>query len=86
MLQDRINNQLGIVLLSVSERRGSESANERELLEAAIAATQTVSRVLEELSLETLLSWKAKYGMDEIPTSTIPPVRAAPQPATRRLT
>jgi C4-dicarboxylate-specific signal transduction histidine kinase len=75
MLQDRINNQLAIVLLSVSQRCGSpESANDREILEAAIAATGTVSRLLEELSAESLRSWKAKYGMDEIRSGMIPAV------------
>lgn len=66
MLKDRINNYLTIVLMSVTQRRdGPTSSTERELLEAAIAATGEVSRVLEELSMESLRSWKAHYGMDE---------------------
>jgi hypothetical protein len=66
MLKDRINNQLTIVLMSVTQRRDSPtSSTERELLEAAIAATAAVSRVLEELSMESLRSWKAHYRMDE---------------------
>jgi hypothetical protein len=66
MLKDRINNHLTIVLMSVTQRWHSPgSVNERELLEAAIAATAAVSRVLEELSMESLRRWKAHYGMDE---------------------
>jgi hypothetical protein len=66
MLKDRINNYLTIVLMSVTQRRGaSTSSTERELLEAAIAATAAVSRVLEELSMESLRTWKAHYRMDE---------------------
>jgi hypothetical protein len=67
MLKDRINNQLTIVLMSVTQRFGyRDSANERELLEAAIAATSAVSRILEELSMESLRRWKAHYQMEEI--------------------
>ncbi|HEV8455903.1 MAG TPA: hypothetical protein VGQ24_13475 [Gemmatimonadales bacterium] len=66
MLKDRINNHLTIVLMSVTQRwEAPGSVKERELLEAAIAATAAVSRVLEELSMESLRSWKAHYGMDE---------------------
>ncbi|MFL5401300.1 MAG: hypothetical protein ACJ8BF_00595, partial [Gemmatimonadales bacterium] len=66
MLKDRINNHLTVVLMSVSQRRGyRDSDNERELLEAAIAATAAVSGVLEELSMESLRRWKAHYGMDD---------------------
>lgn len=62
MLKDRINNHLTVVLMSVTQRRDSRaSATERELLQAAIAATASVSRVLEELSMESLTRWKAKY-------------------------
>jgi hypothetical protein len=38
---------------------------QRELLEAAIAATAAVSQVLEELSMESLRRWEAHYQMDE---------------------
>jgi hypothetical protein len=62
MLKDRINNQLTIVLMSVTQRRDSRvSEAERELLQAAIDATVSVSRVLDELSMESLTGWKAKY-------------------------
>lgn len=65
MLKDRINNHLTIVLMSVSQRGEPTSSTERELLEAAIAATTAVSRVLEEMSMESLRSWKAKYRLDD---------------------
>jgi hypothetical protein len=62
MLKDRINNQLTIVLMSVTQRRDSRvSEAEQELLQAAIDATVTISRVLNELSMESLTGWKAKY-------------------------
>jgi ABC-type multidrug transport system fused ATPase/permease subunit len=73
MLKDRINNYLTIVLMSVTQRRDSRSSDsERELLEAAIAATNAVSKVLEELSMESLHRWQAKY---QIPS---PPLRLLP--------
>jgi hypothetical protein len=76
MLKDRINNQLTIVLMSVTQRRDSRvSEAERELLQAAIDATVTVSRVLDELSIESLTGWKAKYQLE---AGTRPPPRARP--------
>jgi len=65
MMKDRINNHLTIVLMSVTQHRESTSSTERELLEAAIAATAAVSRVLEDMSMESLRSWKAKYRLDD---------------------
>jgi hypothetical protein len=74
MLKDRINNHLTIVLMSVTQRRDSRiSQSERELLQAAVGATASVSRVLDELSMESLSRWKAKYQM-ETPVSR--PVQA----------
>jgi hypothetical protein len=71
MLKDRINNHLTIVLMSVTQRRDSRiSPAERELLEAAIAATAAVSRVLDELSMESLRRWKAHYEVNIIRTPT----------------
>jgi hypothetical protein len=73
MLKDRINNYLTIVLISITERRDSQaSRTEQELVEAAIAAANAVSRVLEELSIESLRTWKAKYQMDVIKAAAIP--------------
>mgnify|MGYP003296402315 CR=1 FL=1 len=67
MLKDRINNQLTIVLMSVTQRRDSRvSEAERELLQAAIEATVAVSRVLDELSMESLTGWKARYRTEVV--------------------
>jgi hypothetical protein len=86
MLQDRINNHLTVVLMSVSQRRSPSTSTERELLEGAIAATAAVSRVLEELSMESLRRWKAHYRMDEpdVTAAASPLSRAAAGTRTRR--
>jgi len=65
MLKDRINNHLTVVLMSVTQRGEPASSTDRELLEAAIAATTAVSQVLEEMSMESLRTWKAKYRLDD---------------------
>jgi uncharacterized membrane protein len=73
MLKDRINNYLTIVLMSVTQRRDSRaSVSERELLESAIAATNAVSQVLEELSVESLHRWQAKYQFQGPPLRLLP--------------
>jgi hypothetical protein len=72
MLKDRINNYLTIVLMSVTHRRDEASASQRDLLEAAIAATVSVSKVLEELSMESLHAWKAKHQMESTPLPFLP--------------
>ena len=73
MLKDRINNYLTIVLMSVTQRRDSRaSVSERELLESAIAATNAVSQVLEELSVESLHRWQAKYQLQGPPLRLLP--------------
>jgi cyanate permease len=78
MLKDRINNHLTIVLMSVTQRREPTSSTERELLQAAIAATTAVSQVLEEMSMESLRTWKAKYRLDDpsVTAATFPRGRA----------
>jgi peptidoglycan biosynthesis protein MviN/MurJ (putative lipid II flippase) len=69
MLKDRINNHLTIVLMSVTQRRDSRiSPLEQEMLQAAISATTAVSRVLDELSMESLRRWKARYEVEIIRT------------------
>lgn len=82
MLKDRINNHLTVVLMSVTQRRDSSvSSNERELLQTAIAAAAAVSQVLEELSVESLRLWKAKYRMDSAELDQVSasvPVEKAP--------
>ncbi|HEY9015669.1 MAG TPA: hypothetical protein VIM84_11470 [Gemmatimonadales bacterium] len=62
MLQDRVNNQL-TVMLSVTEVRGRDmSDTDRADLEAAVVAARTVSVEIENLSLESLRSWDRRYG------------------------
>jgi hypothetical protein len=87
MLQDRINNHLTVVLMSVGQRWAPPaSSRERELLEAAITATAAVSRVLDELSMESLRTWKAHYQMDEpgVTAAAFPLGRAAAETRIRR--
>lgn len=63
MLQDRVNNQL-TVMLSVAELRAREMSElERSDLESAVMAARTVSGELENLSLESLRSWERRYGL-----------------------
>ena len=62
MLQDRVNNQL-TVMLSVAEVRGREmSEADQADLDAAVAAARTVSVEIENLSVESLRSWERRYG------------------------
>ena len=62
MLQDRVNNQL-TVMLGVAEARGREmSMEERQDLEAAVVAAKSVSLELENLSMESLRRWERRYG------------------------
>lgn len=84
MLKDRINNHLTVVLMSMSGRRVTpNSVAERELLETAIAATTAVSRVLDELSAESLRLWKARYEIDTAEAerigATVPLEKAPPK-------
>ena len=62
MLQDRVNNQV-TVLLGVAELRGHEedSVNEEDV-ETAMTAAREVARELEGLSLESLRAWEARYA------------------------
>ena len=62
MLQDRVNNQL-TVMLSVAEIRGREMTEADQVdLEAAVAAARTVSVEIENLSFESLRRWERHYG------------------------
>lgn len=83
MLKDRINNHLTVVLMSVTGRSVTpDLETERELLETAISATTAVSRVLDELSAESLRLWKAKYQMDAAEAERI--AASEPREKTRR--
>jgi hypothetical protein len=62
MLQDRVNNQL-TVMLSVAEVRGRDMTEaDRVDLEAAVAAARTDSVEIENLSFESLRRWERRYG------------------------
>jgi hypothetical protein len=61
MLQDRVNNQL-TVLLGVAELSHPESAAAEENVDAAMAAAREVARELDSLSLESLREWESRYA------------------------
>ena len=61
MLQDRVNNQLTI-MLGATEARGREISPDEDDLQTAFVAAQTVSHELENLSLESLRTWERRYG------------------------
>lgn len=62
MLQDRVNNQL-TVLVSVAELPNTDgSTPDPEDVETALTAARAVSHELESLSLETLRHWEARYA------------------------
>jgi hypothetical protein len=62
MLQDRVNNQLTI-MLGAAEGRGRElSLEEDQDLQTAVLAARTVSHELENLSLDSLRRWERRYG------------------------
>lgn len=61
MLQDRVNNQL-TVMLGMSEIRDREpTPAEREDMETATIAARAVAQELETLSPESLRSWERRY-------------------------
>lgn len=63
MLQDRVNNQL-TVLVGVAELRGTggHSSEGDEDVETAMTAARAVSQELESLSLESLRHWESRYA------------------------
>lgn len=62
MLQDRVNNQL-TVLISVAELCTDDASEKgREDLERAIRAARAVSLELHNLSFESLRTWEQRYG------------------------
>ena len=61
MLQDRVNNQL-TVMLGMTEIRDREmTVAEREDIETATTAARTVAHELETLSPESLRTWEHRY-------------------------
>jgi hypothetical protein len=62
MLQDRVNNQL-TVLIGVAELRGTRGrAPIPEDVETALTAARAVSHELESLSIESLRHWESRYA------------------------
>jgi hypothetical protein len=62
MLQDRVNNQL-TVMLGVAEGRGRAlTGEEQQDLETAVLAARAVSHELENLSPESVREWERRYG------------------------
>lgn len=61
MLQDRVNNQL-TVLVGVAELHTRPDTTNAEDVETALAAARAVSQELEGLSLESLRVWERRYS------------------------
>ncbi len=61
MLQDRVNNQLTVMLGVAEMRTGPASEDGRLELERAVVAARTVSSELDHLSLDTLRDWEHRY-------------------------
>jgi hypothetical protein len=63
MLQDRVNNQL-TVLVGVAELRGAghRSPDSEDDVETALTAARAVSQELESLSIESLRHWESRYA------------------------
>lgn len=61
MLQDRVNNQLTVLLGAVELRDHTDLPHDEDL-EAVLAAAQAVSHELESLSLESLRVWESRYA------------------------
>ena len=63
MLQDRVNNQLTVLvgLTDIHAHTVSEDDNQDDV-EIALTAARAVSREIETLSLESLRRWEARYA------------------------
>ncbi len=61
MLQDRVNNQLTVMLGTAEITNREMTAAEKQGMETATAAARTVAHELETLSLESLSSWERRY-------------------------
>ncbi len=68
MLQDRVNNQLTVLVGLTDVHTAKPPAGEQDDTEIALTAARAVSREIETLSLETLRSWEARYS-DHFPTA-----------------
>ncbi|HEY7636067.1 MAG TPA: hypothetical protein VH763_11005 [Gemmatimonadales bacterium] len=61
MLQDRVNNQLTIMLGAAEGRGRNGEQLERTDLESAVTAARSVATELENLSLDSLHRWEHRY-------------------------
>lgn len=61
MLQDRVNNQLTVMLGMAEIRHREMTPTERQDMETATTAARTVAHELETLSMESLSSWERRY-------------------------
>lgn len=61
MLQDRVNNQLTVILGATEIRDRELTAAEKRDMDAATVAARKVAYELETLSLEALGSWSHRY-------------------------
>jgi len=60
MLQDRVNNQL-TVMLAMTELGRQGGMSDHTAVERAVMAARSVSEELARLSVESLRSWEARY-------------------------
>lgn len=61
MLQDRVNNQLTVMLGAAEIRNREMTPDERQEMETATLAARTVASELENLSPESVRSWERRY-------------------------
>jgi hypothetical protein len=61
MLQDRVNNQLTVMLGAAEVRNREMTPAEKQEMETATIAARTVARELEMLSPESVRSWERRY-------------------------
>jgi hypothetical protein len=68
MLQDRVNNQLTVLVGLTDIHTDKPSPGAQDDAEVALTAARAVSREIETLSLETLRTWEARYS-EHFPTA-----------------
>jgi hypothetical protein len=68
MLQDRINNQLTVLVGLTDIRADKPAPASKDDAEVALTAARAVSREIENLSMETLRTWEARYS-EHFPTA-----------------
>ncbi|MGH7581582.1 MAG: hypothetical protein ACREM9_15505 [Gemmatimonadales bacterium] len=61
MLQDRVNNQLTVMLGMTEIRNREMTAAERQDMETATIAARTVAQELDSLSVESIRSWERRH-------------------------